>query len=83
MNNCNTGISIPTLSEDNCGGKTTSTKCVIHEEQISLLEIPANSTQEIINNAIMVALSSLQTRVTSLEEALEDAENRILILETE
>lgn len=82
MSQCNQGIDIPTLSTDFCNGKTINTKCVIHEDEISLLEIDANSSQYLINNAILVAMTSLLNRVDALELALADAESRILILES-
>ncbi len=67
---------------DPCSGKTINTKCVIHEDEISLLEIDANSSQYVINNAILVSMTSLLNRVDALELALADAESRILILES-
>ena len=67
---------------DNCNGERKSTKCVIHEDEISLLEIDANSSQYVINNAILVSMTSLLNRVDALELALADAESRILILES-
>jgi len=81
MSQCNQGIDIPILNTDLCNGKTINTKCVIHEDEISLLEIDANSSQYVINNAILVAITSLLNRVDALELALTDVESRLLILE--
>jgi len=81
MSQCNQGIDIPILNTDLCNGKTINTKCVIHEDEISLLEIDANSSQYIINNAVLVAITSLLNRVDALELALTDVESRLLILE--
>ena len=82
MADCISGIDIPILQVDPCNGKTINTKCVIHEDEISLLEIDANSSQYVINNAILVSMTSLLNRVDALELALADAESRILILES-
>ena len=79
---CENNIVIPELPSDPCSGKTINTKCVIHEDEISLLEIDANSSQYVINNAILVSMTSLLNRVDALELALADAESRILILES-
>lgn len=79
---CENNIVIPELPSDPCNGKTINTKCVIHEDEISLLEIDANSSQYVINNAILVSMTSLLNRVDALELALADAESRILILES-
>lgn len=77
----NNNIEIVQIPDD-CNGKTINTKCVIHEDEISLLEIDANSSQYVINNAILVSMTSLLNRVDALELALADAESRILILES-
>ena len=78
---CNNNTQIVQIP-DPCNGKTINTKCVIHEDEISLLEIDANSSQYVINNAILVSMTSLLNRVDALELALADAESRILILES-
>ena len=67
--NCNNSISIEQV-EDVCNGKRLSTTCVIHPSIISLLSLPANSTQEEINNAFVLAISSLINRVEELENQL-------------
>lgn len=82
MKPCVQNIAIPTLPTDPCNGKTISTKCIIHEDEISILEIDANSSQYVINNAMLVAIASLVNRVTSLETTIADLEARILILES-
>ena len=78
---CNNGIVIPPLSVDECDGERKSTKCIIHQTAIPLFELPINSTQEQINNAIVVAMNSLVNRVVALETLVEDLEERIEILE--
>ena len=84
MNNCNNGIVIPSLlPTDPCNGETKNSACVIHTDAITLLDLPINSTQEEINNAFVLAISSLLNRVELLETRVDDLESRILILESE
>ena len=81
MNNCNNNIVIPTLPIDLCSGKTISTKCLINESAIPSLFLEPNSTQEEVNNALVLAINSLINRVELLETQIVDHENRITTLE--
>ena len=78
---CNNGIVIPTLSPDPCNGKQYSTKCVLHEDAMVLLNLPPNSTLETILNTYLVSLSAALTRITALETLTADLEARIIVLE--
>lgn len=78
---CNNGITIPTLDTDPCNGENTSSKCVVHESALTLLELPENSTLETILNTYMIALASALVRIDDLETLTADLEARILILE--
>ena len=69
------------LTTDPCKGKRYSTGCVIHPTAISILELPSDSTQEEINNALFLALQSALDRITLLEGRIEDHESRISNLE--
>ena len=82
-NNCEQGVIIPLLSTDLCNGETKNSACIIHTDPITLLSLSANSTQEEINNAFVLAISSLLNRVELLETRVDDLEERILILEAE
>lgn len=64
---CNQGITIPTLTTDLCEGKTTKASCVIDSGIYSELSLPANATQQQINQALYNAFRSLKTRVETLE----------------
>lgn len=68
---CNTGISIPELNTDPCNGKKHNAACVIHTSPITILDLVANSTQEQINNAFVLAITSLINRVELLESQVE------------
>lgn len=78
----NQGIIIPNLEDDPCNGDKKSTACVVHTSSIPSLDLPEDSTQEDINNAIIVALNSANNRIVALETLIEDLENRIVQLET-
>ena len=78
---CTTNIVIQQI-EDPCQGETKNSACIIHTDPITLLDLPANSTQEEINNAFVLAISSLMNRVEELETVVADQESRILILES-
>ena len=78
---CITNITIPTLPTDSCGGKTMSTKCLINESAIPSLFLEPNSTQEEVNNALVLAINALINRVELLETIVADHENRITTLE--
>lgn len=68
---CTTNITIPTLPTDPCNGKQVSTKCLINESAIPSLFLEPNSTQEEVNNALVLATNSLINRVEDLEESQE------------
>lgn len=78
---CITNIEIQQTT-DPCNGKQTSSKCIINEDAITLLDLPENSTQEEVNNALVLAINSLINRVELLETIVADLESRILILES-
>ena len=77
---CITNIEIQQTT-DLCSGKTMSTKCLINESAIPSLFLEPNSTQEEVNNALVLAINSLINRVELLETTVADHENRITTLE--
>lgn len=82
MPNCYQGIDIPlNLQQDPCNGETKSSACIIHPDELALLELPQNSSVRDIINAYSIALNSALNRIQALETALEDLEERVLILE--
>ena len=78
--NCITNIEIQ-QTIDICNGKTMSTKCLINESAIPSLFLEPNSTQEEVNNALVLAINALINRVELLETIVADHENRITTLE--
>jgi hypothetical protein len=78
---CNNNIVIEQVV-DECGGRTVKSSCVVNVPAITLLDLPANSTQEEVNNALVLAINSLINRVELLETQVADHENRITTLET-
>ena len=78
---CENNIVIPELPSDPCNGKTISTDCVIYSSAITLLDLPPNSSNTEVINALVLAINSLIGRVELLETITTDHENRITILE--
>lgn len=75
MTKCLTGTNIPTLlPTEPCDGEYTSTACIVNPGAISYLNLPANSTQQTINSALINALMAKDATIFELE-------SRILILE--
>lgn len=66
--NCNNGITIPTLITDSCNGEVKLSDCVIYQDAITYLGLPANS--------------NITTIIEALVLSLKDARDRILVLET-
>jgi hypothetical protein len=77
---CNENI-VPIQTEDFCNGKRYNTKCLFSDTAYTLLDLPANSTQEEINNALVLALNSAFATNTAQQLVIEDLEARILLLE--
>ena len=78
---CNEYIVIPTLPNDECQGERIKTGCVYSPNAYTLLELPENSTQEQINNALVLALNAANTINNAQQLVIEDLEQRILVLE--
>ena len=78
---CENNIVIPELPSDPCNGKTISTDCVIYSSAITLLDLPPNSSNTEVINALVLAINSLIGRVELLETITTDHETRLTILE--
>jgi hypothetical protein len=75
MTKCLTGTNVPTLlPTEPCGGEYLPTACIVNPGAISYLNLPANSTQQTINSALINALMAKDVTIFELE-------SRILILE--
>ena len=72
---CNNGTSVPTLTQESCNGVYTSTQCIIHPTAISYLNLPINSSQQTINNALILALQYKDEQIAQLTERIETLEN--------
>ena len=81
MATCNEYIVVPTLPTDPCNGKRYDTRCIFSSDSFSLLEIPANSSLDVILNAFVVALNAQNTRLNAQDLLIADLEARIEILE--
>ena len=76
----NNNIQIVQIPDD-CNGKRISTDCVTYLSAITLLDLPPNSSNTEVINALVLAINSLIGRVELLETITTDHENRITILE--
>lgn len=72
---------LPQLPSDPCNGERGNIKCQFSEDAYTLLEIPANSSLDVILNAFVLALNSAFTTNSAQQIIIEDLEQRILILE--
>lgn len=71
---CQTGTSVPSLSQESCNGVYTSTQCIINPTAISYLNLPINSSQQTINNALILALQYKDEQIAQLTEKIETLE---------
>jgi hypothetical protein len=71
---CQTGTSVPTLTQESCNGEYKSTQCFIHPTAISYLNLPINSSQQAINNAFILALQYKDEVILALTERIEALE---------
>jgi hypothetical protein len=71
---CQTGTSVPSLSQETCNGEYKSTQCIIHPTAISYLNLPINSSQQAINNALILALQYKDEQIAQLTERIETLE---------
>ena len=60
MAECIENIVIPTLAIDYCKGKKISTKCVFNESAFTLLNLPINSSLDVILDKLVASLVSQQ-----------------------
>ena len=64
---CYTGTTVPLeLIEEPCNGSYTSTACISSPVAITALNLPTNSTQQQINNALVLAIQNLSNQITEL-----------------
>ena len=59
----------PSIIEDPCAGKQSSTDCVIFENAITYLFLSPNSTMTQVVQALLVSLIDARARITALENA--------------
>ena len=81
MATCNEYI-VPIQIEDFCNGERGNIKCQFSEDAYTLLDLPANSSLDVILNAFVVALNAQNTRLNAQELLIADLEARVLDLET-
>ena len=72
---------IPVQIEDFCNGERGNTKCIYSEDAFTLLDLPANSSLDVILNAMVVALNAQNTLINAQALVIADLEARVEILE--
>lgn len=82
MADCTEYIVLPSLPNDECLGERIKTGCVYSPNAYTLLELPANSTQEQINNALVIAINAMKVTNDAQQLIIEDLELRVIDLET-
>ena len=75
------GYITPIQIEDFCNGKRYDTRCIFSSDSFSLLDLPADSSLDVILNAFVVALNAQNTRLNAQDLLIADLEARIEILE--
>lgn len=81
MAECTEYIVLPQLPSDPCNGERGNIKCQFSEDAYTLLEIPANSSLDVILNAFVLALNAANTINNAQQLVIEDLEERIEALE--
>ena len=81
MGNCLDYIVIPDLPNDECQGERIKTSCVYSPVSYTLLDVPANSSLDVILNAMVVALNAQNTLINAQALVIADLEARVEILE--
>ena len=72
---------VPVQITDECNGERGNIKCQFSEDAYTLLEIPANSSLDVILNAFVLALNSAFTTNSAQQIMIEDLEQRVYNLE--
>lgn len=70
MTECGSYV-VPVYQEDPCGGDKKSTKCVVDSNAFIELSLPANSTQEQINQALYQALLAQKTKIAAMQAQID------------
>jgi hypothetical protein len=56
----------PVFQEDPCNGERTLAQCVVDSSLYSELQLPANATQQQINQALYLAFLNLKSQLDAL-----------------
>jgi hypothetical protein len=75
MATCNEYIVVPTLPSDPCNGERGNTRCIYSEDAFSLLGLAADSSLDVILNAMVVAINAQNNLNIAQNTAIEALEN--------
>lgn len=81
MATCNEYVVVPTLPSDPCNGERGNIKCQFSEDAYTLLDVPANSSLDVILNAMVLAINAQNTLINAQALIIADLEARVEILE--
>lgn len=73
---------VPVQVTDECQGERVKTSCVYSPISYTLLDVPANTSLDLILNALVLALNSALTTNNAQQTVINDLELRITALET-
>jgi hypothetical protein len=71
--NCNTGVNIPTPIIDECKGKYTSTKCIVHPDPAPILDLPIGTILYDIIIKQNLAIQSNRALVDDIKRRIDNA----------
>ena len=69
------------ITDDPCNGKRGNIKCQFSEDAYTLLDVPANSSLDVILNAFVIALNAANTTNNAQQAVIDDLELRVFQLE--
>lgn len=75
MNDCYEGVVVPTPIEEPCGNSYMLTDCVTIPNQFLYLDLPAGSSQTLVNTNLVLALQTANQQIQDLRARVEMLEN--------
>lgn len=71
---------VPVLQIDICKGSKVSTQCVINASAFTLLNLPVNTTLDVILNALVASLNSANIINTQQQAQIDNLLTRVIAL---
>lgn len=80
MTNCTKDTVLPLIT-DPCGGDRTLTGCIFSNKGFTSLNVPINSSLEVILDALITSVSYATTKISQQDAYILDLQNRVAALE--